>query len=241
MIKNIKSCVTIAIAAYFGLISCATPASIAHSRYGLKVISSKAGYIKSVKLDSTKRMVALSNFIVPLNTDWRYASSANFTGKALYKNPLACMRIEAAEALYRVNEELKQQHLGLKLFDSYRPYSVTMKMWEAVPDDRYAANPAKGSGHNRGAAVDLTLYDLDTGAELCMPTPFDDFTEKAHHSYMQLDSMVLKNRKLLKTVMEKHGFVALDTEWWHYYLPNAAQRFELLDLDFKKMRKLLKQ
>ncbi len=241
MIKNTKPFASIAIAACFGLISCTAPAVTARNRYGLKVICKKSDYIESIKLDSTKRMVALNSFIVPLNTVWPYASAGNFTGKVLYKKPAAYMRMEAAVALRKINEDLKQQNLGLKIFDTYRPYSVTMKMWEAVPDDRYAANPAKGSGHNRGAAVDLTLYDLSTGAELPMPTLFDDFTERAHHGYMQLDSAVLKNRKTLKGIMEKYGFVALETEWWHYYLPNAAQRFELLDIGFKKMKKIIKQ
>lgn len=147
------------------------------------------------------------------------------------------MRLAAAKALQNVCIALKKQLLGIKIFDAYRPYSVTKTMWQIVPDDRYAANPAKGSGHNRGIAIDLTLIDLLTKKELAMPTAFDDFTEKSHHNYMLLDSEVLKNRKMLKDVMEQKGFIALDTEWWHYYLPNAS-KYELLDFDFKQMKKL---
>jgi D-alanyl-D-alanine dipeptidase len=150
------------------------------------------------------------------------------------------MRLEAAQALQKVANELKELGLGLKVFDAYRPYSITKKMWLVVPDEKYAANPAKGSGHNRGAAIDLTLYDLKTGKELPMPTSFDNFTEKAHNDYMQLSSEILTNRSLLKNTMIKFGFIPLETEWWHFYLPNAAQRFELLDFDFETMKRITK-
>ncbi len=114
-------------------------------------------------------------------------------------------------------------------------------MWEVVPDARYAANPAKGSGHNRGAAVDVTLINLQTKEELTMPTGFDDFTEKAHHNYLNLPTQVIVNRELLKSTMEKFGFSALETEWWHYSIPNAANKFELLDLSFNQIKKLVKK
>ncbi len=124
--------------------------------------------------------------------------------------------------------------LGLKIFDAYRPYSVTEKMWLPVQDDRYAADPKKGSGHNRGVAVDLTLIYLATGEELNMGTGFDNFSDTAHHAFTNLPEDILQNRLLLKKNMEQYGFKALDTEWWHYSLPNAKD-FELLDIDFKKL------
>ena len=95
-------------------------------------------------------MVPLSAYVNPLITDWKYATDSNFTKQTLYQNPDAYMRLEAALALQKINEELKHKGLGLKIFDAYRPFSVTKKMWEVVPDENYAANPAKGSGHNRG-------------------------------------------------------------------------------------------
>lgn len=230
--------ITIVFIGFYLLIACvAPPISTTKNEYVLTIINTIDNYLYTVKQDSNKQMVALNKLVPRLKNVWPYATTNNFTHQILYNHPTAYMRIEAAIALQKVSEELYTQHIGLKIFDAYRPYSVTKKMWEVVPDDRYAANPAKGSGHNRGAAVDLTLYDLTTGTELQMPTPFDDFTEKAHHNYMNLDTTVLKNRKLLKDAMEKYGFVALDTEWWHYFLPNAAKRFELLDLDFKQMAK----
>lgn len=111
-------------------------------------------------------------------------------------------------------------------------------MWKIVPDERYAANPAKGSGHNRGIAVDVTLVKIATGEELPMPTAFDDFSEKAHHNYMQLSNEIIANRTLLKTIMEKHGFTPLATEWWHYSLSGMGEQFELLDLNFKLLKKI---
>lgn len=214
------------------------PITVPKNEYGLVVFTKGEAYLASVKADSSKRMVNLNKYLKPLITDWKYATKNNFTKQVLYKEPAAYMRLEAAIALQHVQKELKLKGLGLKIFDAYRPYTITKKMWEIVPDERYAANPAKGSGHNRGAAVDLTLIDLKTGKELSMPTPYDDFTEKAHHNYLHLDSTIIKNRQLLKDVMMKHGFVPLDTEWWHYYLPNAAERFEIMDIDFKVMKQL---
>jgi D-alanyl-D-alanine dipeptidase len=124
-----------------------------------------------------------------------------------------------------------QSGLGLKIFDAYRPYSVTEKMWEPVQDDRYAADPKKGSGHNRGVAVDLTIINLKNNEALDMGTGFDNFSDTAHHAFTNLPEDVLQNRLLLKNIMEQHGFKALDTEWWHYSLPNAKE-FELMNISF---------
>jgi D-alanyl-D-alanine dipeptidase len=209
------------------------------NEFGLTIIDNGIDFGASTAQDSLKQMVAIDNYIVHLKTDFVYATTKNFTHQKLYSKPKAYLRLAAAKALLAVANYLEIRGLGILIYDAYRPYSVTKTMWQIVPDDRYAANPAKGSGHNRGIAVDLTLYDLRTGLPLPMPTAFDDFTEKAHHNYMQLDSVVLTNRQLLRTAMEQQGFKALDTEWWHYYLPNATY-FELLDIDFKKMKKLVK-
>jgi D-alanyl-D-alanine dipeptidase len=105
-------------------------------------------------------------------------------------------------------------------------------MWELVHDERYVANPANGSGHNRGISVDLTIVDLVSGRELDMGTGFDNFTDSAHHSFASLPASVLRNRRLLKATMEKYGFKALETEWWHYSWPND-HRYDVLDIGFK--------
>lgn len=208
--------------------------------HGPPVIRTSNAYLADVKRDTSSRMVSLTKYLQPLLTDWKYAGTGNFTGQILYSDPEAFLRRPAALALEAVQAELKQAGVGLKIFDAYRPYSVTKKMWTVVPDERYAANPAKGSGHNRGIAVDLTLVDLASGKELEMPTGYDDFTEKAHHNYMNLDPVVLKNRQLLRSTMEKHGFRALETEWWHYSWADGKE-YPLMDFDFSAMRSLVNE
>ena len=159
--------------------------------------------------------------------------------RQMYNPPAATsfLRAPAADALAKVQAELAVAGLGLKIFDAYRPYSVTVRFWELVKDERYVANPAKGSGHNRGIAVDLTIIQLKDGSELSMGTGFDNFSDTAHHSFSQLPEDALKNRKLLRSAMEKFGFKALETEWWHYFIPETS-RFELLDLSFRQLQQL---
>lgn len=145
------------------------------------------------------------------------------------------MREPAAEALAAIQKELNREGLGLKIFDAYRPFKVSEKFWELVKDERYVANPAKGSNHNRGTAVDLTLIDLKTGRELPMGTGFDNFTDTAHHSFTALPPQVLRNREQLKSIMQQHGFKSLDSEWWHYTYTTGT--FDVLDLSFKQLSK----
>lgn len=195
-------------------------------------------YRAQVKKDSSKRMVELKGLIPGIVYDLRYASTNNFMRRLMYpeKTTTTFMRLPAATALQKVQKELNENGLGLKIFDAYRPYSVTVKFWELVHDERYVANPSKGSGHNRGIAVDLTIINLKTGRELNMGTGFDNFTDTAHQNFTNLPEEILQNRGLLKSTMEKYGFKALDTEWWHFYLINGT-KFEILDIDFKKLKK----
>jgi D-alanyl-D-alanine dipeptidase len=201
------------------------------------ITSSWRLYKKQAERDSTKRMVELRSLVPDIIYDLRYAGVNNFMHRMMYPRNTAetFLRLPAAIALSKVQKELNKKGLGLKIFDAYRPYSVTVKFWELVKDERYVANPAKGSGHNRGIAVDLTIINLKTGEELNMGTGFDNFTDTAHHSFTNLPDEVLQNRLLLESVMVKNGFRALETEWWHYFLANG-NRFELLDIDFKKLK-----
>ncbi|HNL83279.1 MAG TPA: M15 family metallopeptidase, partial [Chitinophagaceae bacterium] len=220
------------------IISCKSNKQIfSKNEYGLIVLTTPKQYFSTVSLDSSKLLKRLNGFIPNIVFDWRYATTNNFTKQILYTNPDAYLRIEAANNLKNVAIELEKIGLGIKVFDAYRPYSVTKKMWEVVPDDRYASDPAKGSGHNRGIAIDLTLYNLETGTELEMPTSYDNFTENAHANYQQLSQIVLKNRTILINTMQMFGFKVLDTEWWHFYLPNSS-KYELMDYDFKTMSKM---
>ncbi len=209
------------------------------SSYGVHYISSAKSYKQTIKADSNKKMYNLQQIIPGIIVDLRYASSQNFVRKSLYPVDAAApfLRLPAAKALQLVQQELKTEGLGLKIFDAYRPYSVTVQFWELVKDERYVANPAKGSGHNRGLAIDLTIINLSTGKEVDMGTGFDNFTDTAHHSFTQLSQSVLQNRKRLKEVMMKYGFQPLETEWWHYYWPND-RNYEVLDLNFSQLRRI---
>lgn len=205
------------------------------NKYGLWVIDNVKMLQKTISKNPSKRMVDLNQQMPGLILDLRYAGTNNFMRQQFYFNTVTTyLRKPAADSLTVINKELNKHGLGLKIFDAYRPYAVTEKMWEPVQDDRYAADPKKGSGHNRGVAVDLTIINLNTKEELDMGTGFDNFSDTAHHAFTNLPEAVLQNRLLLKNMMEQHGFKALDTEWWHYYLPNAKD-YELLNIDFKNL------
>lgn len=208
------------------------------NKYGLYVIEDVQMLQQQIKDNPDKEMVNLSTLRPRILFDLKYATTDNFMHEILYP-PIRTtwLRKPAAEALEKAAKEFALLNLGIKVFDAYRPYSVTEKMWEPVKDARYAADPATGSGHNRGISVDLTLTDLRTGKELSMPTGFDNFSDTAHQRFMDLSPEILKNRALLKQVMEKYGFIALSTEWWHFYLPNASE-YELMNIPFKEMEKL---
>lgn len=179
------------------------------------------------------RLVDISTVNPSIVLDMRYATANNFLNRKMYSVARCALRASVAEKLSRVQEELQQMGLGLKVYDCYRPLSVTQQMWDVLPDPRYVANPARGSRHNRGAAVDLTLID-QYGTELEMPTDFDDFTERAARDYRGSDvsDRARRNSQILEDVMTKHGFVPLVTEWWHFDAENW-QQFSLLDVSLK--------
>jgi D-alanyl-D-alanine dipeptidase len=205
-------------------------------KYGIYAINDMDTFKETTKKDGMKKMTDLQSAIPGIVLDLRYASEHNFMHMAMYPRNTShtFLRKPAAVALALVQKELNHAGYGIKIFDAYRPYAVTEKFWELVHDDRYVADPRKGSGHNRGIAVDLTIIELKSKKELSMPTGFDNFTDSAHHDFMNLSEDVLKNRKLLKDTMEKYGFVSFSTEWWHYSLPNP-ERFEVLDLGFEQL------
>ncbi len=163
-----------------------------------------------------------SDFVYEL----KYATPDNFLKQAVYDCGECYLRKSTAEALVKANEAFKQLGYRIKLFDCYRPLSVQKKMWKILPGTHYVANPAKGSKHNRGAAVDLTLVDAQ-GKELNMGTPFDFFGKEAHHTYTEYPKEVLENRKLLKETLDKFNFKSIYSEWWHYeYRPEMQSKVE---------------
>ncbi|MBU0474128.1 MAG: M15 family metallopeptidase [Bacteroidetes bacterium] len=165
-------------------------------------------------------------------TDVKYATTDNFTGKILYPTDKVYIRKMVGEALSKVHSNLlKTSNYRIKIFDGYRPLSVQKKMWEILPDDRYVANPASGSRHNRGAAVDVTIID-SSGTELDMGTEYDNFTERAHYAYPDLPENVKANRALLRNTMAKYGFNPINTEWWHFDF-SGWEGFSILDFEIK--------
>ncbi|MEO1485018.1 MAG: M15 family metallopeptidase [Bacteroidota bacterium] len=161
--------------------------------------------------------VRLADYSHDFVYDMRYATTNNFLKEKVYDCAECYVRTKTAKALIAVNQEFMKQGVRIKFFDCYRPNSVQHKMWKILPNPQYVANPVKGSIHNKGGAVDITLVD-STGTELDMGTEFDFFGKKAHHDFMDLPETILANRKLLKETMEANGFWGIRTEWWHYNL-----------------------
>lgn len=162
--------------------------------------------------------------------DIRYATDNNFMKEKVYDCGRCFLRADVAKAVVKAHKALQKQGLGLKMFDCYRPRPVQWELWRKVPNPNYVADPRKGSMHNRGSAVDLTIVDAD-GNELDMGTDYDYFGKEGHHDYTDLPKEVLANRTLLKKVMDAQGFRWIRTEWWHYsYQPKS---YELSDVLWK--------
>lgn len=163
-----------------------------------------------------------------LRVDLKYATKDNFLRRAVYPPGARCLLIApAAKALAEVARKLEKDGYALKVYDCYRPRAVQYEMWKLVPKPGYVANPDKGSVHNRGAAVDLTLVTLD-GGEVEMPTPYDTFTPKAHHGATDgVSEAAQKNRERLKAAMVAAGFRINRMEWWHYELGQKPSRYPL--------------
>ncbi len=179
-------------------------------------------------------LVDIQSINPSIKLDIRYATTNNFTKQKVYRSAKCYLRRQVAEALSRVQCELEEQGLGLKVWDGYRPLQAQWVLWEIVPDPRYVSDPRKGGRHTRGTAVDVTIVRISDGKEVAMPTGFDDFTEKAWRSYNNLSEEVKKNRQLLQTVMTKPGFVGLETEWWHFDW-HDWKNFDVLDISFEDL------
>ena len=204
------------------------------SKYGLRTISDPDEYSKRVAKDSSNQLVPLDRFIPGIKLDVRYATSNNLMKQPVYDTAAAFLLRPAAEALKKVQSELNKMGYGLKIFDGYRPYQVTVRFYETFHDTVFVASPYTGSRHNRGCAVDLTIINLKTGKELAMPTPYDAFSPKAQTNYAKLPSKVIKNRELFKKVMTENGFDIYPDEWWHFDF-GEWRKYPVLDIPFEAL------
>lgn len=192
-------------------------------------------------LEKNKReadLVELVKLNKTIKLDIRYARSDNFVGRPVYSEARAFLQRPAAESLLKVHNQLKKQGLGLAIFDGYRPWSVTKLFWEVTPEDKrkFVANPKNGSRHSRGCAVDLSIYDVQTGKLVPMPSDFDDFSDKAHPEYKGGTEEETRNRDLLRKLMEAAGFTVNENEWWHFDYKDWRE-YGIYDIAFSDVRK----
>lgn len=184
----------------------------------------------------TSEFVDIKSIIPQIQVELKYATKDNFTGHSVYDFHCCLLLKETAHRLRDVQTELETMGLGLKVWDGYRPIAVQWKFWELVPDERYVSDPRKGGRHTRGTSVDLTLITKE-GQELLMPSDFDDLSEKAHQDNVEASEETIKNRELLREVMEKHGFIGFPTEWWHFDLI-GWQNYPPIDLSSQQILSL---
>ena len=184
----------------------------------------KPDLVELIKLDPTIKL------------DIRYATTNNFLGTPVYTQARAFLQRPAAEALLRAQQELKDQGYGLIIHDGYRPWYITKIFWDAVPVDKriFVADPAAGSKHNRGCAVDLSLYDLKTGKEVTMPSGYDEMTERAYADYPGGTDEEHARRALLRQAMEKQGFKVIPKEWWHFDYKDWEQ-YPIMNVKFEDL------
>lgn len=209
----------------FFLASCKNPKEAVYSDALLtntSYISENATLLDAAKMnlnDST--FVNLKDYGKDFFYDMKYATDANFLKTQVYDCPECYLRLKTVKALMKANQEFVKLGYKIKVYDCYRPLDVQKKMWAIVNNPTYVADPAKGSIHNRGGAVDITITDY-SGNELDMGTSFDHFGPEAAHDFKDLSAEVISNRKLLKSIMQKNGFKTFASEWWHYNLVNAS-------------------
>ena len=181
-------------------------------------------------------LVELTKLDPTIKLDIRYATSNNFVGRPVYKEARAFLQRPAAEALVKVNASLKPLGYGLVVFDGYRPWSVTKLFWDITSEEnkKFVADPAKGSKHNRGCAVDLSLYDLSTGNEIEMTGKYDEMSERSYPNYTGGTEQQRKMRDLLRAKMEAEGFTVYQYEWWHFDYKDW-QQYRVTNVPFSKI------
>lgn len=189
-------------------------------------------YSKSKDITIINGLTELKNLDSTFSFDLKYATKDNFTGKVLYKKAIAIININTAKKLIKANNFLKKYGYHIKIYDAYRPYSVQKLMWNIYPNKKYLGDPKKGSIHNRGCAVDITMVDKK-GIEVIMPSKFDEFSKRAHINYIGASKAAMKNRELLAKAMTSSGFRRISNEWWHFDDLNY-KHYPILDIGFEK-------
>jgi zinc D-Ala-D-Ala dipeptidase len=186
----------------------------------------------------TADLVEVTGLDPSIKLDIRYASSNNFLGRPVYAQARAYLQREAAIALVQAHKALRLHGFGIQIFDAYRPWSVTVEFWHgASPQARqagYVAKPAEGSRHNRGCAVDVTLYELSSGKAVQMPSEYDEFSERAHPHYSGSNGESQQARERLIQAMKTVGFEVLYNEWWHFDF-RGWRDYALMDVRFEQL------
>jgi D-alanyl-D-alanine dipeptidase len=182
-------------------------------------------------------LVELNRLDPTIKLEIRYATTNNFLGSVFYSEPRAFLQRPAAEALVRAHRKLREQGYGLLIHDAYRPWYVTKVFWDATPDNKklFVADPSRGSRHNRGAAIDLTLYDLATGKPVEMVGTYDETTDRSYPDYPGGTSLQRWHRDLLRAAMEFEGFTVFEAEWWHFDYKDW-QRYPIGNETFDKLK-----
>ena len=192
--------------------------TVANPTFDLK--HKKEVVLESKKVVNDTSFVNLKEYSSDFVYDMKYASEDNFLKAKVYDCAECYLRLKTAKSLILANSKFMKLGYKIKIYDCYRPLDIQKKMWALVSNPIYVANPSKGSIHNRGGAVDITLVDSN-GKELDMGTPFDFFGPEASHNYYRFSKEILENRRFLKKIMLSANFESFDSEWWHYNLKNA--------------------
>lgn len=205
----------------------------AQNKYGVRA-TTFGEYKSSITANPEKELVNLERFIPGIVLDIRYATTNNFTHEKIYNLARAYVRKPVAVALKRAQKDFRKLGYEIKIYDAYRPYKATVRFYELYHDTTYVASPYRGSRHNRGCALDMTIIDSKTKNELLMPTEFDSFKKEAWPSADVRDPVARKNRDTLISVMEKNGFRVYESEWWHFNFV-GYEKFEVMDIEFEEL------
>lgn len=205
----------------------------AQNKYGIKATRLE-DYKASLASHPEKELVDLERFIPGIVLDIRYATTNNFMKEKIYSLSKAYSRRSVAESLKKAQADFNAQGYGIKIYDAYRPYSATVRFYELYRDTTYVASPYRGSRHNRGCALDMTIVYSKTGQEVPMPTEFDSFKKEAWPTTPVKDPAIRKNRDLLISVMERNGFKVNSSEWWHFDFV-GYKAYEVMDIEFEEL------